>query len=149
VHVTVPQPTLSDVLPDPERLIQTLRHYGHPPNPRIDHDVLPILPRLLREYQWDVTEVLPTLSQVCALERGDTTSEMYGYVVDIGTSKLVGVLVDLVAGEALNTLFVENPQLPLTSQFKEGLDSEGPRAEIMGLPKLTPGLLEITSVGLG
>jgi len=34
---------------------------------------------------------------------------MYGYVVDIGTSKLVGVLVDLVAGEALNTLFVENP----------------------------------------
>jgi uncharacterized 2Fe-2S/4Fe-4S cluster protein (DUF4445 family) len=36
---------------------------------------------------------------------------MYGYAVDIGTSKLVGVLIDLVTGETLNTLFVENPQL--------------------------------------
>jgi uncharacterized 2Fe-2S/4Fe-4S cluster protein (DUF4445 family) len=111
VHVTIPQPTLSDVLPDSERLIQALRRDGRLANPHIDPDLLPILPRILRECEWDVTAVLPTLSQVCALERGDTTSEMYGYAVDIGTSKLVGVLVDLVAGEALNTLFVENPQL--------------------------------------
>lgn len=111
IHAMIPQPTLSDVLPDSERLIQTLQHGGHSSNLNIDPDLLPVLPRLLRECEWDVTAVLPTPGRVCALERGDTTSKMYGYAVDIGTSKLVGVLVDLVTGETLNTLFVENPQL--------------------------------------
>ena len=111
VHVRVPQPTLSDVLPDSERLVQTLKDSGQSGDLRIDSDLIPVLPRLLRECDWDVTAVLPTPGRVCALERGDTTSRIYGYAVDIGTSKLVGVLVDLVSGETLNTLFVENPQL--------------------------------------
>lgn len=110
-HVTIPQPTLSDVLPDSERLMQALRHGEQYSDLRIDPDLLPGLPRLLRECEWDVTAVLPTPRQVCALERGDTTSTIYGYAVDIGTSKLVGVLIDLVTGETVNTLFVENPQL--------------------------------------
>ena len=111
MHVRIPQPTLDDVLPDSERLILTLRHFEQLPDLRIDPDLLPDLPRLLRECAWDVTAVLPTPSQVCALERGDTTSQMYGYAVDVGTSKLVGVLIDLATGKTLNTLFVENPQL--------------------------------------
>jgi len=111
IHVRIPPPTLSDVLPDSERLVQTLKDSGQPADLRIDSDLLPVLPRLLRECEWDVTAVLPTSGQVCALERGDTTSQIYGYAVDIGTSKLVGVLVNLVTGETLNTLFVENPQL--------------------------------------
>ncbi len=111
VHVRIPQPTLNDVLPDSERLILALRHGEQFSDLRIDPDLLPALPRLLREWVWDITAVLPTPGQVCALEKGDTTSQMYGYAVDIGTSKLVGVLVDLTTGETLNTLFVENPQL--------------------------------------
>ena len=111
VHVRIPQPTLNDVLPDSERLILALRHGEQFSDLRIDPDLLPALPRLLREWAWDITAVLPTPGQVCALEKGDTTSQMYGYAVDIGTSKLVGVLVDLATGETLNTLFVENPQL--------------------------------------
>jgi uncharacterized 2Fe-2S/4Fe-4S cluster protein (DUF4445 family) len=110
-HVNIPQPTLSDVLPDSERLIQALRQGEQHSDLRIDPDLLPALPRLLREFEWDITALLPTPGQICALERGDTTSRMYGYAVDIGTSKLVGVLIDLVTGETLNTLFVENPQL--------------------------------------
>ena len=111
VHVRVTQPTLSDVLPDSERLVQTLKDSGQSGDLRIDSNLIPALPRLLRECEWDVTAVLPTPGQVCALERGDTTSQMYGYAVDIGTSKLVGVLINLATGETLNTLFVENPQL--------------------------------------
>ena len=110
VHVTLSEPTISDVLPDAERLIQALQQDGKL-SARVDPDLLPALPRLLRECKWDVTAVLPTPGQVCALERGDTTSQLYGYAVDIGTSKLVGVLVNLSTGEALSTLFVENPQL--------------------------------------
>lgn len=111
VHIKITEPTLSDVLPDSERLIEALRRDGNLPDLCIDPDLLPILPRLLRECEWDVTAVLPTLGHVCAIERGDTTSQLYGYAVDIGTSKLVGVLVDLSAGKTVSTLFVENPQL--------------------------------------
>ena len=111
IHVTVPEPTLSDVLPDSERLMQAVRRDLRHQDLRIDPDLLPVLPRLLRECEWDLTAVLPTSNQVCALERGDTTSRIYGYAVDIGTSKLVGVLINLVSGETVNTLFVENPQL--------------------------------------
>ena len=111
VHVMIHQPTLSDVLSDWERLAQAVKNSVQPADLRIDPDLLPVLPRLLRECEWDVTAVLPTPGQVCALERGDTTSRICGYAVDIGTSKLVGVLINLVTGETLNTLFVENPQL--------------------------------------
>lgn len=111
VHVIVPEPTLSDVLPDAERLIRALQQDSKRSSPRVDPDLLPALPEILRECQWDVTAVLPNGIQVCALDRGDTASQLYGYAVDIGTSKLVGVLVDLSTGEALSTLFVENPQL--------------------------------------
>jgi uncharacterized 2Fe-2S/4Fe-4S cluster protein (DUF4445 family) len=110
VHVIVSEPTISDVLPDAERLIRALQQDGKL-SARVDPDLLPALPRLLRECKWNVTAVLPTPGQVCALERGDTTSQLYGYAVDIGTSKLVGVLVNLSTGETLSTLFVENPQL--------------------------------------
>jgi len=110
VHVILSEPTISDVLPDAERLLQALQQDGEL-TARVDPDLLPALPRLLRECRWDVTVVLPTPGQVCALERGDTTSRLYGYAVDIGTSKLVGVLVNLSTGETLSTLFVENPQL--------------------------------------
>jgi len=111
VHVTLSEPTISDVLPDTERLIRALQHHGKLPSPSVDPDLLPALPKILRECEWDVTAVLPTSIQVCALERGDTTSQLYGYAVDIGTSKLVGVLVNLSTGETLSRLFVENPQL--------------------------------------
>jgi uncharacterized 2Fe-2S/4Fe-4S cluster protein (DUF4445 family) len=111
VHVILPEPTITDVLPDMERLIQAVGRNGNLPGPRIDLELLPMLPRLLRDYRWDVTAVLPAANEICALERGDTCSLLYGYAVDIGTSKLVGVLVDLSTGEAMNTLFVENPQL--------------------------------------
>ena len=111
LHVRIPQPTISDVLPDTERLIQAVTRSVDHPNVRLDPDLLPSLPRFLREYEWDITAVLPTSGQICAVERGDTSSQVYGYAVDIGTSKLVGVLVDLASGKTLNTMFVENPQL--------------------------------------
>jgi len=111
VHVVLPEPMLSDVLPDAERLIQAVSQASKLHETRVDPELLPSLPRLLRECEWNVTAVLPTQAQICALECGDTAKQLYGYAVDVGTSKLVGVLVDLSTGQTLSTLFVENPQL--------------------------------------
>lgn len=111
LHIVLAEPTLSDVLPDSERLIAGVGQSEKLSNLRIDPDLLLTLPTLLRKYKWDITAVLPRPGQICTLESGDTTAKLYGYAVDIGTSKLVGVLVNLSNGETVNTLFVENPQL--------------------------------------
>jgi len=111
VHAILAEPTLSDVLPDLERLIADVGRTEKFADLQIDPDLLLTLPTLLRKYKWDITAVLPRPGQICALEPGDTTAKLYGYAVDIGTSKLVGVLVNLSKGETVNTLFVENPQL--------------------------------------
>ena len=111
IHVTLSEPTLVDVVPDAERLFRTLEYAAKLPNLDIDPKLLPALPSLLRRYKWNLTAVLPTPNQICAIEPGDTSSQAYGYAVDIGTSKLVGVLVDLSNGKTLSTVFIENPQL--------------------------------------
>ncbi len=47
---------------------------------------------------------------VMALEPGDTTEELYGIAFDIGTTTVVGYLVDLRSGETLATVSGLNPQ---------------------------------------
>ncbi|MGQ9642081.1 MAG: ASKHA domain-containing protein, partial [Candidatus Bathycorpusculaceae bacterium] len=49
--------------------------------------------------------------KIIALEPGDTSNEMFSLAVDIGTSKIVGYLVDLVTGKTLDLESLENPQL--------------------------------------
>ncbi len=111
IHVRLSDPTLADVTPDAERLLRAVEYAGKLPELRIDPELLPMLPSLLRRYKWDATAVLPASDQICTIEPGDTSSQVYGYAVDIGTSKLVGVLVDLSTGRTLSTVFIENPQL--------------------------------------
>jgi uncharacterized 2Fe-2S/4Fe-4S cluster protein (DUF4445 family) len=47
---------------------------------------------------------------VMALEPGDTTEELYGIAFDIGTTTVVGYLVELRSGETLDTVSGLNPQ---------------------------------------
>jgi uncharacterized 2Fe-2S/4Fe-4S cluster protein (DUF4445 family) len=49
--------------------------------------------------------------EIIAVEEGDTADKVFGFAVDIGTSKIVGCLVDLVTGRTVEVGFVENPQL--------------------------------------
>ncbi|MFQ5878147.1 MAG: ASKHA domain-containing protein [Acidobacteriota bacterium] len=97
VHVRLPEPGLHDQRPDALRLEEALLERGYPM--RADLAVLRTLPRTLREAEFDVTAVLCGDTLV-ALEPGDTTREAHGAAFDLGTTTIVGTLIDLVSGEA-------------------------------------------------
>ena len=109
IHVCLAKPSLNDNAADLERLMAHLDYIS--PNLKVEPEILRTLPNLLRESGWDVTVTIWNEEKVINVEQGDTTSELYGVAVDVGTSKIVVYLVDLVTGETLGAGSLENPQI--------------------------------------
>jgi len=105
------KPTLQDIRPDLERLLDSLCNEFELRDLKADHAILQILPEVLRAAGWEVTVTLIGSREIIAVEEGDTADKVFGFAVDIGTSKIVGCLVDLVTGRTVEVGFVENPQL--------------------------------------
>jgi uncharacterized 2Fe-2S/4Fe-4S cluster protein (DUF4445 family) len=110
-HVKLAKPTLLDVRPDFERILDALRIEAGISGLTIDYDVLKILPEILRRANWSVTVALWNRQKIIAIEEGDTSECVFGVAIDIGTSKIVGCLVDLKSGKTVNVGFIENPQI--------------------------------------
>ncbi len=53
----------------------------------------------------------PGFSEIIAIEEGDTTAENYGIAIDIGTTTVVGILIDLVRGTACAEASCMNRQI--------------------------------------
>ncbi|HIH69335.1 ASKHA domain-containing protein [Methermicoccus shengliensis] len=104
VHLRLREPTLEDVKPDFERLKSALGEV------EIPLSLLKNLPKLLREANWDITAVLWN-GKLIGIERGDTTNRSFGLAIDIGSSKVICHLVDLVTGETIARGYAENPQV--------------------------------------
>ena len=111
LHVILPRPTLSDVRPDYERLIDALSDITNFNDIEVDYEVLKRLPDVIRGSSFDVTVTIWGNRRIISVEPKDTTNELFGFAVDIGTSKIVGYLVDLITGETLEISSVENPQI--------------------------------------
>src|SRR5438067_10808462 len=73
--------------------------------------VLRTLPQVFREAGFKVTAVLAGENLV-AVEPGDTTGECYGVAFDVGTTTLVGTLMNLRTGMAASVLSTLNGQAP-------------------------------------
>src|SRR5436309_6862456 len=97
VHLRLAEPTLHDQRSDYQRIKDALREEGFAMTASLP--VLRTLPKTLREAEFDVTVVLCGDSLI-AVEAGDTTNECYGVAFDVGTTTLVGTLMDLNNGEA-------------------------------------------------
>ena len=110
IHLILNKPSLRDITPDFERLCLALKKSGLT-GLEIDYKLLKILPIFLREAEWDITVVVWKNREIITFEKGDTTNNMYGFSVDIGTSKIVGYLVDLSSGETISVKSIENPQI--------------------------------------
>jgi len=110
LHLKLPKPTLLDQRPDLERVLDTLSEQVKSDKWNIDYEVLKRLPDLLRDADWEVT-VLVDGNRIIAIEPGDTSNYLFGFAVDIGTSKIVGHLVDLTTGKTVAVGSIENPQI--------------------------------------
>lgn len=109
-HIILHKPTIMDVRPDAERLLDFLSATLSLKGLKIDYDVLRALPDVLRDAEWDVTATVWN-NKIIAVEGGDTTDILHGLAVDIGTSKVAVSLIDLTTGETLGSGSIENPQL--------------------------------------
>ncbi len=98
LHLRLPEPTLEDPASDATRLRRAVA--GEMPDPPLELPWLRRLPELLPSASYQVTAVAVG-DRLVALEPGDTTSRCYGLAVDLGTTSVVAILVDLRSGQTL------------------------------------------------
>lgn len=103
VRLKLDAPTLEDPKPDVERLSEALGNF------EISLSLLKKLPELLRSFFWDFNAVL-WRNRLIAIESAEK-KEVYGVAVDVGSSKIVCHLVNLLNGETVAKAFAENPQV--------------------------------------
>lgn len=106
VYVKMEKPSLGDQRADVERLAGQL---GLEAAGQFSLDVIRSLPNLLRKSGFKATAVVRG-DKVIALEPGDTRAKMYGVAFDIGTTTVVGSLIDLNSSRILATFSAGNPQ---------------------------------------
>ncbi|MHA1213253.1 MAG: ASKHA domain-containing protein, partial [Candidatus Heimdallarchaeota archaeon] len=110
-HLKLENPSLINTKADFERLLSALNKKTKIDKIKIDYNLLRNLPEILRNSNWDVTVTLWDKEKIIAIEPGDTSNFVFGFAVDVGTSKIVGHLVNLLNGKTLATSQIENPQL--------------------------------------
>ncbi len=109
IYLELAEPTLEDQQPDLARVIAALDKAGYAA--RAIPEVWRQLPKTLRACAWQVTAVLVG-DELIALEAGDTRAKMYGLALDIGTTTVVGALVDLNSGAVVAVKSALNAQAP-------------------------------------
>ena len=95
LHLQLEPPTLEDQRSDLKRLVAALDVEGY--EPRVDPAVWRALPLVLRASDFDITAVMVG-EELIAIEPGDTTAWAYGLALDIGTTTVVGAIVNLKTG---------------------------------------------------
>jgi uncharacterized 2Fe-2S/4Fe-4S cluster protein (DUF4445 family) len=103
--VMLSRPTVADSRSDFERLLDFLPGLDRKPS----LSLLQSLPGILRHEDFRVT-VVARGSELLAVEPGDTSGRIFGAAFDIGTTTLVGSLLDLQSGRVLATEAGTNPQ---------------------------------------
>jgi uncharacterized 2Fe-2S/4Fe-4S cluster protein (DUF4445 family) len=102
-YIEVNKPSLKDPKADFERIItkllsldEELRNLNQI---NIDFNLLDVIPKLLRENNYKITIALWNNNTIIACEPGNTVNDNYGIAFDIGTTTVVGYLINLNNGK--------------------------------------------------
>ncbi len=106
--VRVPEPSVTDQRADADRLLDTLAESGLD-GLTVPAPVLREVPRRLRSLDFRPA-VAVVGDEVVHLDRPAAADACYGLALDVGTTTLVGYLVNLVTGEVVATASRANPQ---------------------------------------
>src|SRR5690348_10332263 len=127
VYFELAEPSLDDQRSDVARLRDALTVEGHDMLAGVP--VIRTLPQVFRAAGFKVTAVLAG-EHLVAVGPGDTTGECYGVAFDVGTTTLVGTLMNLRTGMAASVLSTLNGQAPfgadVISRISHGMN--GPEA---------------------
>jgi uncharacterized 2Fe-2S/4Fe-4S cluster protein (DUF4445 family) len=131
VYVELTEPDLEDQRSDVERLRDALTAEGF--DMKTDLRALRTLPGVLRAAEFKVTAVLGG-DQLVALEAGDTRDQNYGVAFDLGTTTVVGTLMNLRTGMAEAVRSTLNGQAPfgadVISRISHGMQGDEAKAEL-------------------
>jgi uncharacterized 2Fe-2S/4Fe-4S cluster protein (DUF4445 family) len=109
VYLELTEPDLHDQRSDVTRLRDALTAEGHDMSASVP--VLRTLPKTLRDAGFKITAVLAG-EHLVAVEPGDTTEDCFGVAFDVGTTTLVGTLMNLRTGMAAAVSSTLNGQAP-------------------------------------
>ncbi len=131
VYFELSEPSMDDQRSDVARLRDALTEEGHDMVAGVA--VLRTLPSVFREAGFRVTAVLAG-EHLVAVEPGDTTGDCYGVAFDVGTTTLVGTLMNLRTGMAASVLSTLNGQAPfgadVISRISHGMNGEASIREL-------------------
>jgi uncharacterized 2Fe-2S/4Fe-4S cluster protein (DUF4445 family) len=111
IHLTLRRPTIADPIADDERLIAKLEEATHQTKLELGYQTSKTLAVVLHQANYVVTATVWNNEKIIDIEAGDTRKNNYGAAIDIGTSKIVGYLVNLETGEIISASMLENPQI--------------------------------------
>jgi uncharacterized 2Fe-2S/4Fe-4S cluster protein (DUF4445 family) len=106
-YVELDEPTLSDQRSDVQRLLDAIDDL----EPRVGLEVVRKLGRVLRASDFKVTAVIVD-EELIDVEPGDTSARRHALAFDLGTTTVVGTLLDLDAGQPVAVRSMLNRQQP-------------------------------------
>ncbi|MBM2832130.1 MAG: ferredoxin (4Fe-4S iron-sulfur cluster binding protein) [Dehalococcoidia bacterium] len=106
-HVRLKAPSLSDLRPDAERLLEALNEENRLSCSEIDVEILRVLSSKLRSWGWECQAYVRSREVVGV---GRRAGHHLGLAVDLGSTKIAGYLVDLSSGKTLAARGLPNPQ---------------------------------------
>ena len=109
-YIELLRPTLSDMESDFSRIKKSLHDRYGAGITAIDFKVLHEMPTVLRENSWKAT-VSVRNGEIILIEGGDRADKNFGAAIDLGTTKIAVLLVDLLSGKTIDKKGVMNPQI--------------------------------------
>jgi uncharacterized 2Fe-2S/4Fe-4S cluster protein (DUF4445 family) len=112
VFLDLEKPSLDDQRSDWERIKDglSLKKIENISNLKISVQILKKIPILIRKADFKITVTICN-DEIIDLESGNTAKKSYGIAFDIGTTTVVGYLIDLGSGEELSAVAKTNPQV--------------------------------------
>ncbi len=105
IAVKLSRPAVKDQTADLERLLKHLEREDL----QVELRELAGLPGMLRNNNFSVTAAI-TENRIISIEPGDTSDQLFGIAFDIGTTTIMGSLIDLQEGEVIAVGAATNPQ---------------------------------------
>ena len=139
VLLAVPPATLTDIRADDDRLLDILNSEAAVVA-NIKPGITARIPDALRRGSWKATVTLYMGEELIGIDPGDTTKSLLGVAVDVGTTKVVAYLIDLITGETIETESLPNPQIPFGEDVMSRITYAASRDE--GLSTLQRAVVE-------
>lgn len=139
IGIAVSLPSLTDHRSDQERIVDELCRSTGLKAVEVPLDMIRQLSKVLSRNEERLTATMAAIDdrwQMIAVEEGDSNGSNYGLALDIGTTTVAGILIDLTSGKVLQKASRYNQQLAIADDVASRISSAKSAKNIERLQKL-------------